>query len=103
MPNAHSRRRSPPATRRRALELLARSRDGATEAILLAHGVTVKMMVALIKSGHATAIPSAWLPVARGARSPMRRSPKRAGRCWRGAPSHDRIDPQARHSEPAIR
>jgi hypothetical protein len=53
--NAHSRRRSPPATRRRALELLAGSRDGAAEAILLAHGVTVKMMVALIKSGLATA------------------------------------------------
>jgi hypothetical protein len=33
MPN---RKRSPPATRRRALELLAASRDGCAEAIMLA-------------------------------------------------------------------
>jgi hypothetical protein len=32
-----NRKRIPPATRRRALELLAASRDGCTEAIMLAH------------------------------------------------------------------
>jgi hypothetical protein len=47
------RKRSPPATRRRALELLAASRDGCTEAILVAHGFT--MLVKLIRAGLATA------------------------------------------------
>jgi hypothetical protein len=42
---------NPPATRRRALELLAASRDGATEAILLA----VEMLVDLVRAGLATA------------------------------------------------
>jgi hypothetical protein len=42
MPN---RKRSPPATRRRALDLLAASRDGCTEAIMLAHGFTIDMPV----------------------------------------------------------
>ena len=37
----NARKRIPPATRRRALELLAESRDGCTEAIMLAHGFTV--------------------------------------------------------------
>ena len=34
--------------RRRALELLAASRDGATEAIMLAHGFTVPLIVELV-------------------------------------------------------
>jgi hypothetical protein len=42
------RERSPPATRRRALELIAWSPDGTTEAMLLAHGFTVEMLVDLI-------------------------------------------------------
>jgi hypothetical protein len=36
---------------RRALELLAASADGATEAIMLAHGFTVEMLVELIRAG----------------------------------------------------
>jgi hypothetical protein len=35
----NARKHNAPATRRRALELLASSRDGTTEAIMLAHGV----------------------------------------------------------------
>jgi hypothetical protein len=38
------RKRSPPATRRGALELLARSRDGVPEALMLAHGFSIDMM-----------------------------------------------------------
>jgi capsid protein len=49
------RKRSPPATRRRALELIAWSPDGMTEAMLLAHGLTVETMVDLIRAGLATA------------------------------------------------
>jgi hypothetical protein len=37
----HSRKRGPPATRRSALELLDASREGCTEAVMLAHGFTV--------------------------------------------------------------
>jgi hypothetical protein len=48
------RKRSPPATRRRALELLAASRDGCTEAIMLAHGFSIDLMVELINAGLAT-------------------------------------------------
>jgi len=55
MPTPHSRSRSPPATRRRALELLAGSADGMTEAMLVAHGFTVEQMVELIRTGLATA------------------------------------------------
>jgi hypothetical protein len=40
-PRRNARKRIPPATRRRALELLAASRDGATEAILLAHDFSI--------------------------------------------------------------
>ena len=41
--------------RRRALELLASSRDGCTEAIMIAHGFTVPQMVELVRTGLATA------------------------------------------------
>jgi len=41
---------APQPGRRRALELLA-SRNGATEAIMLAHGFTVEQMVELINAG----------------------------------------------------
>jgi hypothetical protein len=50
-----NRKRIPPATRRRALELLAGSRDGCTEAVMLAHGFTVEMLVDLVRAGLATA------------------------------------------------
>jgi hypothetical protein len=51
----HSRKRRPAATRRRALELLAGSADGMTEALLVSHGFTVEQMVELIRAGLATA------------------------------------------------
>jgi hypothetical protein len=35
--------------------LFAGSRDGATEAIMLAHGFTVEMLVELVRAGLATA------------------------------------------------
>jgi hypothetical protein len=53
----NARKRNPPATRRRVLELLASSRDGATEAIMLAHGFTLEQMVDLCIAGLATATP----------------------------------------------
>jgi hypothetical protein len=53
----HSRKRRPPASRRRALQLLAVSPDGCTEAIMLAHGFTVPQMVELVHAGLATATP----------------------------------------------
>jgi hypothetical protein len=51
----HSRKRRPPATRRRALELLAVSPDGCTEAIMVAHGFAANMLADLIRDGLATA------------------------------------------------
>jgi len=50
-------RHGPRPDRRRALELLASSPDGATEAIMIAHGITVEMMVELVRSGLASATP----------------------------------------------
>lgn len=57
MANARSPRllRSPKPDRRRALELLAGSRDGMTEAMLAAHGFTVKQMLELVRDGLASA------------------------------------------------
>ena len=46
---------TPSRQRRRALELLAGSPDGCTEAILLAHGFPVGLLVKLIDAGLATA------------------------------------------------
>jgi hypothetical protein len=50
-----SRKRSLPPTRHRALELLASSRDGCSEAIMIAHGFTVSDIVLLVHAGLATA------------------------------------------------
>ena len=47
--------RHPKPDRRRALELLAASPDGCTEAILAAHGFTVAQMVELVRAGLAAA------------------------------------------------
>ena len=44
-------------SRRRALELLAASPDGCTEAIMLAHGFTVELLVDLCIAELATATP----------------------------------------------
>jgi hypothetical protein len=48
------RRRGPKPDRRRALELLASSPDGCSEAIMLARGFTVEQMVELVRAGLAT-------------------------------------------------
>jgi hypothetical protein len=50
-----ARRRLPKPDRRRALDLLASCRDGCTEALLFAYGITVEMLVGLIHGGLATA------------------------------------------------
>ena len=47
------RRRGPKPDRRRALELLASSPDGCSEAIMLARGFTVEQMVELVHAGLA--------------------------------------------------
>jgi len=49
-------RAAPKPDRCRALELLA-SCNGATEAIMLAHGFTVEQLVELVRSGLASATP----------------------------------------------
>jgi hypothetical protein len=41
--------------RRRALALLAESSDGCTEAIMLAHGFTLELLVDMVRAGLATA------------------------------------------------
>ena len=46
---------TPKQQRRRALELLAGSRDGCTEAIMLAHGFKTELLVDLINARLATA------------------------------------------------
>jgi hypothetical protein len=52
MPTHKPRRsRAPKPNRLRALELLAGSPDGMTEAMLLAHGFTIDMLVDLIRAG----------------------------------------------------
>jgi hypothetical protein len=48
-------RRRPKPDHRRALELLASSRDGCTEAIMLADGFTIPLMVELVRAALATA------------------------------------------------
>jgi uncharacterized metal-binding protein len=56
-PRRGARRRVAPPTRRRVLALLASCRDGCTEAIMLAHGFSIDMMVELVNAGLATARP----------------------------------------------
>jgi len=84
------RSRGPKPNRRRALELIACSPDGMTEAMLLAHGFTVDMLADLIRAGLATAkterlvaggrpmeVPACGSPAPAGGRSQNRReSPK---------------------------
>src|SRR5262245_37781439 len=50
MPQPRRHRRGPKPDRRRVLELLAASRDGCTEADMLAHGFTVPQMVELVRA-----------------------------------------------------
>jgi hypothetical protein len=55
MPHPHSRRRGPKPDRRRALELLAASLDGCTEALMFANGFTAELLVELVRAGLASA------------------------------------------------
>src|SRR5262245_407457 len=55
MPHPHRRHRGPKPNRRRALELLAASPEGCTEALMLANGFPVEMLVELIRTGLASA------------------------------------------------
>ena len=48
-------RRPYPPPRHRALELLATCRDGCTEAVMRAHGFTMRQLVDLVREGLATA------------------------------------------------
>jgi hypothetical protein len=56
----HSRKRHPLATRRRALELLAASLDGCTEAMMVAHGFTIDMLVKLSLADSWARIEKRW-------------------------------------------
>jgi hypothetical protein len=48
-------RRQRKPDRQRALQLLASCRDGCTEAIMLAHGFSIDLMVELVRAALATA------------------------------------------------
>ena len=55
MPYSHRRRRGPKPDRRRALELLAASPDGCTEALMFANGFTAELLIELVRAGLASA------------------------------------------------
>jgi hypothetical protein len=55
MPQPRRRRYGPQRDCRRALELLAASHDGCTEAIMLAQGFTIEQMNEFVRAGLATA------------------------------------------------
>jgi hypothetical protein len=55
MPHPHRRRRGPKPDRRRALELLAASPDGCTEALMFANGFTAELLVELVQAGLVSA------------------------------------------------
>jgi hypothetical protein len=59
MPSRAQRERS---DRRRALRLLADAPEGVTEALMLAHGFRVELLVDLCIAGLATARPSTCAP-----------------------------------------
>jgi hypothetical protein len=55
MPYPHRRRRGPKPDRRRALELLAASPEGCTEALMFANGFTAELLIELVRTGLASA------------------------------------------------
>jgi hypothetical protein len=57
MPHSRRRRHGPKPDRQRALELLAASRNGCSEAVMLAHGFRVEQLVELVRAGFAAATP----------------------------------------------
>jgi hypothetical protein len=85
----NARKRNAPATRRRALELLASCRDGCTDAIMFAHGFTVGMMVELVNAGLASASTGAWSLAACRWRLRECGLRKRGDGRWGVAPSSD--------------
>src|SRR5262245_17609216 len=62
--------------RRRALELLAGSRDGCTEAIMLAHGFKTEFLIDLINARLANAQTERMLADGRGSKSSGFESPR---------------------------
>jgi hypothetical protein len=61
---------APPARdRRHTLELLAAFHDGATEALLLAHGFSIELLVELVRTGFATARAERVVAAGQGARA----------------------------------
>jgi len=55
MPQPRRPRHGPKPDRRRALELLAASPDGCTEALMFANGFTAELLVELVRAGLASA------------------------------------------------
>ena len=55
MPHPHHRRRGPKPDRRRALELLAASPEGCTEALMFANGFTAELLIELVRAGLVSA------------------------------------------------
>jgi hypothetical protein len=58
---------APKPDRRRALELLAGSRDGVTETLMLAHGFRAELLAGLCIAGLATATPERMIASGRKA------------------------------------
>jgi hypothetical protein len=56
-PHHRSTKRRPKPDRRRALELLATSPDGCTEALLFANDFTIEMLLDLLRAGLVSATP----------------------------------------------
>jgi len=78
----HRNPRLPKPNRRRALELLASCPEGCTEAIMLAHGFSVEMIIDLICAGLARAHAERVVPDDRGrARANHGGGALRAGGC----------------------
>jgi hypothetical protein len=55
MPHLQRHRRGPKPDRRRALELLAASPDGCSEALMFANGFTAELLLELVRAGLASA------------------------------------------------
>jgi hypothetical protein len=90
MANARRSHRLPKPNRRRALTLLASSRDGCTEAIMMAHEFTVEKLAELVQTGLAIASPQRTLVVGAPLRSSACGLLMQDGGCWRIIPSTPR-------------
>jgi len=86
MPSRAQRERN---DRRRALRQLAVAPEGMTEALMLAHGFPVPLLVDLCFAGLAIATPERWSPADDPSRSFACRSSRRGGGKWRKM-LHDR-------------